>query len=120
MDQRIEHFFMKLPDDKREIAFRVRDLMLGADKRITEAIKWNQLTFSFGKTDLAFIYTYPTVSYMNLGFMNATSLSDPKGLFEGTGKGMRHIKIAAMKEIPSAQVKKWAKESLKLASPKKG
>jgi hypothetical protein len=64
--------------------------------------------------NIAFIYTYPGVDYMNLGFMKATSLQDPKKLFEGTGKGMRHIKIQTPKDIPSIQIKKWVKESITL------
>jgi hypothetical protein len=115
MDPKIQQFLAALPEAKREVAMNIRDLILASDPKIKEAIKWKQLTFVCGKTNLAFIYTYPGVDYMNLGFLQATSLTDPKNLFEGTGKGMRHIKLYSVKDIPAAQVKKWVKEAVGLA-----
>jgi hypothetical protein len=112
MEPKIQQFLLKLPENKRAIAAEVRDIMLSAHKGISEAIKWNQLTFTYGKTNIAFIYTLSSKDYMNLGFMKAVQLSDPKKLFEGTGKGMRHIKISTKKEIPAAQIKKWVKEAV--------
>jgi hypothetical protein len=114
MDPKIQQFLLKLPDNKRAIASAVRDIMLSSHKEMKEAIKWNQLTFTYGKTNIAFIYTMSSKDYMNLGFMKAVNLDDPKKLFEGTGKGMRHIKIFDRKKIPAAQIKKWAKEAISL------
>lgn len=91
---------------------QVRDIFLAADKRVEECIKWRQLTFTY-KGDLAFIYSF-SKDYMNLGFMQAVKLSDPKKLFEGTGKGMRHIKIYKPKDISSRQIKAWVKEAMKV------
>ncbi|MFL5765538.1 MAG: DUF1801 domain-containing protein [Bacteroidia bacterium] len=112
MEPKIQQFLLKLPENKRAIATAIRDIMLSSHKDMKEAIKWNQLTFVYGKTNIAFIYTLSSKDYMNLGFMKAVHLTDPKKLFEGTGKGMRHIKIADAKKIPAAQIKKWAKEAI--------
>ena len=117
MDTRIQQFFMALPDHKKEIAMIVRDTVLAVSPEVKESIKWNQLTFG-GKKDFAFIYTRPQAAYMNLGFFFATSLNDPKKLFEGTGKGMRHIKIYTPKDIPASQIKKWVEESLSIVKVK--
>src|ERR1043165_2897160 len=99
MDAKIEKFFLALPDEKRKSALFIRDIFLSTDSKITEAIKWNNLTFIY-KGDLAFVYGFKTTEYLNLGFMKATALSDPKKLFEGTGKGMRHIKVYSEKDVP--------------------
>jgi len=115
MDPKIQKFLATLPDDKRAVAMQVRDIILAASPAVSETIKWRQLTFVCGKVNLAFVYTYKTVDYINLGFLQATALSDPKKLFEGTGKGMRHIKIRTSKDIPAAQIKKWVKEAVSLA-----
>lgn len=114
MDTKIKALIAKLPEPKRSLALKLRGIILAADKSIDEAIKWNQLTFTCGKDNVCFVYTYASVDYINLGFMNAVHLSDPKKLFEGTGKGMRHIKIRTEKDIPAMQVKKWVKEAVKL------
>jgi hypothetical protein len=112
MSPQIQQFLMQLPEEKREAAMYLRDLILSADTTLTEAIKWRNLTFVKGKTNVAFIYTFPTVDYINLGFFNGTSMDDPKKLLEGTGKGMRHLKVASIKNIPTAQIKKWVKAGL--------
>lgn len=98
----------------------LREIILSAHKEVKETIRWTTrrsgecLTFTFGKDNVAFIYTYARADYINLGFFFATSLQDPDNLFEGTGKGMRHIKVRSEKDIPATQVKKWAKEAVKL------
>lgn len=115
MEPKIERFFLDLPDDLRAPAMRVRDIFLSI-KGVGETLKWGQLTFVHGGKSFAFVYrASPKAMYLNLGFFKATSLSDPKKLFEGTGKGMRHIKITEEKDIPVAQVKKWVKESIALS-----
>jgi len=111
MDAKIENFFMQLSPVKRQSAMIIRDIVLGTNKKITEGIKWGNLTFIY-KGNIAFVYTFKQVDYINLGFMNAVKLNDPKKLFTGTGKGMRHIKIYSDKDIPKVQLKKWIKEAM--------
>jgi hypothetical protein len=116
MQPQIEQHLLKLPEEKRQLAMQLRDIIYSANSNLTESIKWNNLTYSNGKTNLIFIYTYPKVDYVNLGFLHAVELTDPKKLFEGTGKGMRHIKVRDEKNIPVAQIKKWVKEAVGLKS----
>ena len=111
---KIDQYLLSLPDSKRAAALELREIILSADKIITEAIKWNNLNFTIFKNNFAFIYTYKQVDYINLGFFQAVDLFDPKKLFEGTGEKMRHIKVKSPKDIPAAQVKKWVKEVVAL------
>jgi hypothetical protein len=87
-----EDFLSNLPEQKRKLAEMVRRIVLQADNKIEEAIKWRNLTFVKNGKNIAFVYTYDKAPYINFGFLKATSLKDPKGLFQGTGKGMRHEK----------------------------
>lgn len=43
--------------------------------------------------DAAFAYVGVFKAHVNLGFFHGAALPDPKGLLEGTGKFMRHVKI---------------------------
>lgn len=113
MELKIEKFFAALPEAKRELALKVRDIVLKADKSITEDIKWGNLTF-ISNGNIGFIYTYKSVPYINLGYMRAVEFTDPKGLLEGTGKGMRHIKIGSDKDIDKKQITAWTKEAAQL------
>jgi hypothetical protein len=114
MEKKIEQYILALPPEKRELVLLVREIFLGTSPLVTEALKWGNPTFIYKGKNFAFAYTYKTTVYVNVGFANATALSDPKQLFEGTGKGMRHIKVATKKDIPAAQLKKWIKETMQL------
>ena len=43
--------------------------------------------------DAAFAYVNAFSRHVNVGFFQGASLDDPKGLLEGTGKRMRHVKL---------------------------
>jgi hypothetical protein len=118
MDPKIQRFFAQLPDHKMKLAMQVRDIFLSADEKITEAIKWNQLTFIY-RGNLAFIYSLGRTDYINLGFWKAVQLRDPKKLLEGTGKGMRHLKIRSEKDISARQIRAWAREAMTLNEAEK-
>jgi len=47
-------------------------------------------------------------------------LPDPKRLLEGTGKGLRHIKMHSEKVINKKQIISWIKEAIKLDAKNKG
>lgn len=113
MELNIEKFLASLPEEKRDLALKVRDIILEADKSITEDIKWGNLSF-MSNGNIGFIYTYKSVPYINLGYMRAVELTDPKKLLEGTGKGMRHIKISSVKDINKKQIAAWTREAVRL------
>lgn len=43
--------------------------------------------------DAPFAYVGAFKAHVNVGFFHGTSLPDPAGLLEGTGKSMRHVKV---------------------------
>jgi hypothetical protein len=43
--------------------------------------------------DAAFAYVNVFKAHVNVGFFRGAELADPKGLLEGTGKFMRHVKL---------------------------
>jgi hypothetical protein len=92
-------FLDRLPEEKRKLAQIISTIVIGTDKRIEETIKRGNLTFVKNRKNLAFVYTYESAPYINFGFVKAASLEDPKGLFEGMGKGMRHVKIYSKNDI---------------------
>ena len=68
-------------------------------------IVWPKLKIaSFGvgpkKQTQHYAYIAVQAAHINLGFYHGSSLADPTGLLEGTGKNLRHIKI---RDLPSTQ-----------------
>ena len=45
------------------------------------------------KNTEGYTYLMPQKDRVNLGFYQGASLPDPKGLLEGTGKSLRHVKV---------------------------
>jgi hypothetical protein len=43
--------------------------------------------------DAAFAYVNVFQAHVNVGFFRGSEIADPKGLLEGTGKFMRHVKL---------------------------
>jgi hypothetical protein len=43
--------------------------------------------------DAAFAYVNAFKAHVNVGFFRGAELADPRGLLEGTGKYMRHVKL---------------------------
>jgi hypothetical protein len=56
--------------------------------------------------DAAFAYVNAFKDHVNVGFFRGTELSDPKGLLEGTGKFMRHVKLRPEREVDVAALTK--------------
>ncbi|HWE47258.1 MAG TPA: DUF1801 domain-containing protein [Caulobacteraceae bacterium] len=52
--------------------------------------------------DGGFGYVAAFKAHVNVGFFHGASLDDPKGLLEGAGKRMRHVKIRWGESVDSA------------------
>ena len=116
MEPVIESFFAAFPGQKRARALLLRDIII----KLVERIKWGNLAFVYNENNIASVYSFETISYINLAFFKGTLLPDPKLLLEGTGKGMRHIKIHSEKDINKEQIISWIKEAIKLDAKDKG
>jgi hypothetical protein len=72
------------------------------------------ISLSYGPTDRlkdGICYIGVQGSYINLGFHHGTSLRDPQGILEGTGKHMRHIKIRTMEDLLNPTIRVYLQEA---------
>jgi hypothetical protein len=109
--QTVDDYLRKLDPERRAIAKELRALILKAAPQIEESIKWNQPWYAF-VGNVCCIYT--AGDHLNFGFLRGAELSDPQGLLEGTGKGMRHVKLRDVSDIKKVQFTKWIKEAMRL------
>ena len=56
--------------------------------------------------DAAFAYVDAFKAHVNVGFFRGAELADPKGLLEGTGRVMRHVKLSPELDIDTAALTK--------------
>ena len=84
------------------IARRLRVIIRAVDKSTVETVRLgdNAATYGVGPRKMSDGYAYimPMRGYINLGFYQGAVLSDPQRLLEGTGKGLRHVKIRSLAE----------------------
>jgi len=82
------------------IARRLREAIFAVDPAAVETVRLgdNAATYGVGpkKMTEGYAYIMPMRGYVNLGFYQGASLEDAR--LEGTGKGLRHVKIRSLDE----------------------
>jgi Domain of unknown function (DU1801) len=56
-----------------------------------------------------YVYIMGHKSHINLGFFHGIDLPDPQGMLQGTGKKLRHIKLASLDDAKRPEVRSLAK-----------
>jgi hypothetical protein len=81
----------------QKIIRALRTFVRRVEPRLSEAVKWGNGCW-IGK-DGPVAYVYSDTGYVQFGFFRGSSLRDPKGLLEGKGRYVRHIKVRDVSEI---------------------
>lgn len=61
--------------------------------------------------DAAFGYVNVFKAHVNVGFFRGAEIADPKGLLEGTGKFMRHVKLRPGRDVNATALMKLIKSA---------
>ncbi len=94
MDPQIEEYIQKQKAPQKEIILKVREIFRQALPNLEEKKAWGVITYADGK-----FYLGALSNSVHVGFgINGLS-KEEIGLFEGTGKTMRHIKIRTVEDI---------------------
>jgi hypothetical protein len=99
-DPSIEKWMREQPDELAAIARRWFEVMRNCGPDVREVMHDDQPTACVG--DAAFAYVDAFSAHVNVGFFGGAELADPKGLLEGTGKFMRHVKLRPDREVDSS------------------
>jgi hypothetical protein len=101
-----------------EIARRLRAMILKVDPKAVETVRLgdNAATYGVGpkKMTEGYAYIMPMRGYVNLGFYQGAMLPDPARLLEGTGKGLRHVKVRTPTAAGAVALRKLVRASLAL------
>ena len=86
----------------RSIMEHLREIILDVDPDTCEVVRLGDRAATYGvgpkKMSEGYVYILPQTTWVNLGFYKGADLPDPRGLLEGTGAKMRHVKIRSRKE----------------------
>lgn len=99
----IDDVFGGVPDDLKAIALALRELIIQTDPDTVESPRPGDNALSYGvgpkKMIEGYAYIAPQRGYVNLGFYHGAQLHDPLGMLEGTGKGLRHVKVRWLADV---------------------
>jgi hypothetical protein len=96
-----EAYFTALDAESKSTALALRALVRVTAPRLKETLKMG-VPMWVGNDVVLYIAEYR--HHFNLGFRYGARLKDTTGLLEGTGKGMRHVKVAKGAPFPRAKI----------------
>ncbi len=80
---------------------------------VTEKAQPGWKTFNFDHNGaLAAVSAYQ--NWASVGFVRGAELEDAEGILEGTGKGMRHVKVKRGDAVPRASLVSLLKQAARL------
>lgn len=95
-ERTVEGYIEGLEGWQRETMARLRKIIVKAAPSATEAVKWSQPVF---ESNGPFAYLKEHSKTVNFGFWRGVDISDPKGVLEGSGEKMRHVKLSGPDDI---------------------
>ena len=107
LDPEIELWMSDHPGELGAIAQHWFKVMRACGDDVLELLHDGHPTACVGEA--AFGYVNAFKAHVNVGFFLGAQLADPKGLLEGTGKFMRHVKLRPESDIDSIELTKLIK-----------
>lgn len=103
-DPAIDAWMRQRSGDLGAIAQRWFEVMRGRGDDVRELLHDGHPTACVG--DAAFGYVNAFRAHVNVGFFRGAEIADPRGLLEGSGKFMRHVKLGPGREADAAALRK--------------
>jgi hypothetical protein len=110
-EKTVDGYIAGLSDSQADIVRQVREIVRKAAPKASEAIKWAQPVFEAGGP---FAYIKAFKNSVNFGFWRGRELRDPKGLLQGTGAKMRHVRLVSTDDIDARAFAAFVKQAVKL------
>ena len=104
MDKQVEEYIEKQKSPQKEIIQKVRKIFKETLPSSEEKMIWGVITFAEGK-----FYIAAMKNRVHIGFAITGLSKEEIGLFEGSGKTMRHIKIPELDDIDTKKLAKLIK-----------
>ena len=106
-----DEWFAALDESIAPLATDLRSLIRKVVPDATECIKWGTPNY---EKDGPICVVRAGKGFVALQFGQiGTSLKDPDGLLEGTGKAMRHVKIRSKSDLKKRLFTSWIKQAAK-------
>lgn len=102
----IEAWFDTLLPDQRQLARTLRETLAAAEPTLAQSIKWGNLMFTHGGRHALAIVIHK--DHANLQVFNGIALAEQFPMLEGSGKGMRHLRLRYRQPVDAGLVEALA------------
>jgi len=85
------------PPNNKTIIKALRAFVKRTAPKLEESVKWGNGCWVNGKAPVAYVYS--DKGFVQFGFFRGAALEDKKGLLEGKGQHVRHIKVRSVAGI---------------------
>ncbi len=112
-NQEILNYLDSLSDFQKELILEIRELVLSANDKVKEGIKWGSIAFYNKKNICGFRVAK---SHVTLLFMEGASLNDGHKILSGSGAKARTLKVTNLEEIAArgAGIKDLIQQAIQL------
>jgi hypothetical protein len=109
-EKTVEGILSNLGPQQKDITEKLRNISKKTQPQSEETVKWGNITYLLNGENLAWIAFYK--DHVDFGFFRGAELHSK--LLEGTGKGLRRIKIREIKDIDEAEISRLLKDAARL------
>jgi hypothetical protein len=110
-DPRVEAAIAELEAEPRAVAEALRALVRATAPTLRESLKWGNPVWT-GRGNVICIMLFPR--HVNLGFFFGARLSSKYPQLEGTGKGMRHVKVPTPRDARNPVLPRVIRDAVRL------
>lgn len=110
-NREVDRLLAAIGSPQQGVAQALRDLVLETGPELQEEVKWGTPCYIARKIVCAISVH---ADHTNLQFYHGTSLRDPKGLLEGTGKSLRHVKLHTEADVRPALLRPLLRQAIEL------
>jgi hypothetical protein len=100
-DPAVDAWFERYDNPMKPVVQRMREIVLGADPRVDECVKWQAPTFTY-KGNIASFYP-KSRQHASLMFHQGAMIPGPHPRLEGTGDTSRVFKVATLEEAEATR-----------------
>ena len=106
-ESKFDRYFADLEEAERAVAYRIRDAVrdaVGGNQKISETTKWSYPAWAYAGKRGNMCSIMGANGYVRLQFFRGAELPEAEARLEGTGKGMRHLKVWCDREFPVDEI----------------
>jgi len=96
----------------RAVLRALRAFVKGAAPGLEESVKWGNGCWLKDGSPVAYVYS--DEDHVQFGFLRGASLRDPKGLLQGKGRYVRHVKVRKVADIDAAAFRALLRQAVRL------